>query len=354
MNLFNEYYKTLLNEMPKWRVKSRMSGIQQSGIKRAKLTDKDAIKKAKSKDKTILASLSNSILSGNDDVEKATRLFFQIDGLPDQEIIKARKKVEDLIQATNSPYHSFDQIKDYNILQFRYYNNKKIKEDLSNGKLTNNVARQLIQNVDTWHGLYVNIALLLTKMDILQNPGQFGITLQDFYNMDDVSKRNFIKPKSVKYFKALAKTHISTDSEVSRSKIASRDSRDKTVIFFFGNVKVEDEDAPNGFRIETEPFRSSVTMDPIECQKYSTLKEKEDNVKFKTPPFQKGGGTMQGKKTPPPVGFKYGDRQFIGKTVSEVKQMVNHDEAFKAFKEKYPPTDEKLRFRLYRNMGMGY
>ena len=58
---------------------------------------------------------------------------------------------------------------------------------------------------------------------------------------------------------------------------------------------------------------------------------------------------MLGQRTPPPKGFGYGPRSMVGKTVTEIKQMVNHDEAFKAFKEKYPPTDERFA-KLYRGM----
>jgi hypothetical protein len=355
MNLFNDYYKDLVNEMARSRLKTKMADVDQTGIKRASITQKDAIKKAKAvfaggKDKAVFSELSKSILSGNDDVDKAINLFNLINNLPDQELKKTKRKlVEGLISATYSPYHSFDQVKENNILQFKYYNTQKISE----AKLRPNIAKQFIQNLQQWHGLYFNIAFLLTKLDIIQNPEQFGITEQDFYNMDEVAKRNFIKPKIVKYYKPKSKTDISTDSETSRSQIAGLESRDKSVIFFFGNVKVEDEDEPGGFRIETEPFRSLVTIDPIESQKYSTLKEKEDNVPLKTPPFQKGGGTMLGQPTPPPTGFKYGDRQFIGKTITEIKQMVNHDDAFKSFKQKYPSTDERFS-KLYRGMGKGY
>lgn len=337
MNLFNEYYKELVNEMARSRLKTKMADVEQTGIKRASITQKDAIKKAKAvfsggKDKAVFDELSKSILSGNDDVDKAISLFNLINNLPDQELKKTKRKlVEGLINATSSPYHSFDQVKENNILQFKYYNTQKISE----AKLRPNVAKQFIQNLQQWHGLYFNIAFLLTKLDIIQNPAEYGITEQDFYNMDEIAKRNFIKPKILKYYKPKSKTDISTDSEVTGSQKIGHESRDKTVIFFFDK--------------EGNPYRSMVTMDPVESQKYSTLKEKEDNVKLTTAPFQKGGGTMLGQRTPPPKGFGYGPRSMIGKTVTEIKQMVNHDEAYKAFKEKYPPTDERF-VKLYRTM----
>jgi hypothetical protein len=337
MNLFNDYYKDLVNEMARSRLKTKMADVEQTGIKRASITQKDAIKKAKAvfaggKDKAVFAELSKSILSGNDDIDKAINLFNLINNLPDLELKKTKRKlVEGLINATTSPYHSFDQVKENNVIQFKYYNTQKIRES----KLRPNVSKQLIENLQQWHGLYFNIAFLLTKLDILQNPSEYGITEQDFYNMGEVAQRNFIKPKIVKYYKPKSKTDISTDSETSGKQIAGLESRDKSVIFFFDR--------------EGNPFRSLVTIDPVESQKYSTLKEKEDNVKLTTPPFQKGGGTMLGQRTPPPAGFGYGPRSMIGKTVTEIKQMVKNDEAFKAFKEKYPPTDERFA-KLYRGM----
>jgi hypothetical protein len=337
MNLFNNYFNTLVNEMARSRLKTKMADVEQTGIKRALITQKDAIKKAKGvfndgRYRDAFAELKKSILSGNDDIDKATNLFNLINNLPDLELKKTKRKlVAGLVYATISPYHSFFQVKENNVVQFKYYNTKKISE----AKLRPNVAKQLIENLQQWHGLYFNIAFLLTKLDILQNPSEHGITEQDFYNMSEVAQRNFIKPKIVKYYKPRSKTDISTDSETSGKQIAGPGSRDKTVIFFFD--------------IEGNPWRSMVTIDPIEAQKYSTLKEKENNVKLTTPPFQKGGGMMLNQITPPPAGFGYGPRSMIGKTVTEIKQMVKNDEAFKAFKEKYPPTDERFA-KLYRSM----
>jgi hypothetical protein len=208
---------------------------------------------------------------------------------------------------------------------------------LSKRLLKPDQAKQLISNLQQWHGLYFNIAFLLTKLDILQNPSEHGITEQDFYNMSEVAQRNFIKPKIGKYYKPKSKSDISIDSETSGKSLASFEERDKSVIFFFDR--------------EGNPWRSLVTIDPVESSKYKTLKEKEDNVKLTTPPFQKGGGTMLGQRTPPPAGFGYGPRSLIGKTVSEIKQIVKNDDAFKAFKEKYPPNDERFK-RLYRGMDL--
>jgi hypothetical protein len=326
------------------------AGVNQTGQRKAVLTDANAIKQAKAvfakgKDKVEFANLSKAILSGNDDVEKATNLFNLINNLPDEELKKTKRKlIESLINATNSSYHSFEQVKTNDVLQFKYYNKLKIEQDTASGKLKKPNADILVANLQRWHGLYFNIARLLTKLDILQNPEAYGTTEDGFNAMDDTAKMNFIKPLIIKYYKPKSKSDISMDSESRRNQLQEFGSRDKSVIFFFG--------------ADGEPYRSLVTIDPTESSKYPTLKEKEDNVKLTTPPFQKGGGTMLGLPTPKPqfeyngmTVNRYGPPQLVGKTVSEIKQIVNHDAAFEAFKKKYPPADEKFK-KLYRGIDL--
>jgi hypothetical protein len=101
----------------------------------------------------------------------------------------------------------------------KYYNKLKIEQDTASGKLKKPNADILVANLQRWHGLYFNIARLLTKLDILQNPEAYGATEDGFNAMDDTAKMNFIKPLIIKYYKPKSKSDISMDSESRRNQL---------------------------------------------------------------------------------------------------------------------------------------
>lgn len=408
MNLFNAYCKDLINEMGAVERTSTLArDIDQSGVtgtfkrKHAAFTDEEAIKQAmsvfgKGNYKSLFSNLENNLKSGNDDFDTTLEYLNLIRNLPDESLKKVKKEIIDaFVKSVNSPYHSFEQVKDNTVDGFKRINIQKIR----NSQLSGDEEDTLIQNLPAWHAFYFDLANLLTRIDILNDPAKFA----EYSKMDSVGKKNYIRANNREYFKPRGRSDSSYGSEIGRKDVKAFDKRDTSMVCFFDS--------------QGNPQRVLIFLGSDAAKQYSTLKEAEDNVKIQSPAFQKqkggGVGTTLGKRTNPPKGYdvmvveteedesgksvpvldedgsyipkrdaegniifnisvtkvqkgnvkgivydgegnttKVSPETYpslIGKTATEIKQIVNHDEAFEAFKKKYPPENPAHR-TLYRGV----
>ncbi len=379
MNLFNEFYMSLLNEMAvnrKTRYLSRAINPELVGGKASSLlTKEESIKKAKkllldqTKSDKIFNEIKSNLIKNKDEEAylQAQDILNILNGLPVEVFLSKRlnskKILNNLILSTNSPYHSFDEIKSLNIHEFKRIKLEKIKQDLKAKKLTKQQAKEIFSNINVivtkktnaaqiktksaWYGLYHGIAVLLTKLDLYKDPSSFDLTEEDLkqMNLEDFQRH----PQILNYYKS----HSKSATSLVREPTTERSLGDKSKIFYFDEYG--------------EPWVKLITIGPLtpqEIKQYPTLEGKEQNVPLRSFAFQAKSGKNFGKFSPPPAGYKYRSLvskenqfegipagkvisksvvDFYGKTINEIRKMVNHDAAFVAFLKKYPPSNELYR-----------
>lgn len=347
MNLFNEYYKTLVNEMAsnqRYRGKTKTSSLIKTGKRSREISDPSLIKKA------------NSLLSGKNATENFNqiKLFLQkgkiqeaydlaeklkntIRDLTTYKIKKQRdlfrKKLIGLIDATNTPYHSFDQVIKYNKRQFKLINTGKVIKEVKNKA----VRDKIIEYLPYWNGLYYEIGTLLTTYDMFDDPSKYSTTIEqlesknneemyEFASTSDHFKTTYYKPQSI------------SDSSHHKEKTTITDEDyDKVPIFFMTSKG---------------PACKLITI-PItlaEKKQYPNLKSREDNIPLRRDVFVAKTNRLFGEpQNEPPIGFSYrGPKKVVPElgtiesplTVNQVKEKINHDKSFTEFLKKYPIQDD--------------
>jgi hypothetical protein len=354
MNLFNEYYKMvldkmLLNEAPpadeKYRGKTARGSINTQS---AGYNTPERIKKAKEsflkgKDKANFDEIKRLLGKGkiNDAYKLAEGLKNDIRNLTTFKNKKDRDTMRGwllgLIDATETPYHSFGQAIQYNKRDFIIFNNKKVEEDIKNRKLNPKFKKEIQENIPYWNDFYYEIGYLLTTYDMYDSPQTYHTTLNELNSMNLNELYDFAK-SSDHFKKTYFKTMSLRDSSMHKSKSTVAEKEyDKVPVFFMTS-------AGPATKLLTIPF----TLE--EKKLYPTLKSKEDNIPLRRYNFEKGTNRLFGAKVGPPEGYTYtgGNRKVIPAlgspeeplTMTQLKEKLGHDQAFKEFLKKYPIEDD--------------
>lgn len=331
MNLFNEFYKNILTEatskVPK---KSSLSKLQ-PGYARQSLESDEAIDASVEELKTSeFSSLKTSIQQdNNDDYEKALNMFNIIKGVSDKAVSTLQRTKPELYKAllssSSSKFHDPSLLKDQNIQQFKAHILSELNDSKNKGEIDQKQFIKFFMNSAKWHKLYSSILLELDKVSIE------GDTEQE--------KENIARSKT-ETIKSLSRRDKSEFISGLKEK-----AKDKATVFYFDSVG--------------RPYKTSII---IPNATYGSLEENEDNVPVDGS-FYRGGLTNFGKPNPPPY-FEdedgaevnsYDPPDLRGKTISEIKQLVNHDAAKKAyaqminnpdFRKKYPEDRFRKSYSL--------
>ena len=380
MNTFDNYYTSILNEMARSGLITTRVTIPKKGGKTETLTRASRVGGGLDPTKYQIAinyienfnysKLSRKLKSGDDDLIDATNILNVLKGIPESVYDSSKKRsiIEKLIEATNTPYHQFNQVKDLTIDQFIRTNREAVDKDKR--KLPLKQRKNIISNIKKWNHYYLNLAELLAKLDMVDS----GKLPENWHELSSVAQKNKLKVPATAYYKDRSGLRPSIDvstgsfkSSITREETA--ESRDKALIFYFDS---------NG-----NPWKTSLVMDATDptYQQYHTWKERAMHVPVKKP-FQKGSrqmsipvidgmsveelskldpqkrisviksGTIKvityARKygsEPPPSGFIKSNgspntsnepAELRNKTVNQIKTIVNHNAAFDAFKKKYP------------------
>lgn len=331
MNLFNGFYNKIISEatskVPK---KSSLSELQ-PGYARQSLESDEALDASVVKLKPSEFSLLKKSIQqdNNDDYEKALDMFNIIKGVSDKAISKIQKTKPELYRAllstTSTKFHDPSLLKTQNIQQFKANILSELNDSKNKGEIDQKQFVKFFMNSAKWHKLYSSIYLELEKVSI---------------EGDSEQERENIARSKIETVKPLSRRDKSEFISGLKEK-----AKDKATVFYFDSLG--------------RPYKTSII---IPNATYGSLEENEDNVPVDGS-FYRGGLTNFGKQNPPPY-FEdedgaevnsYDPEELRGKTVSEIKQLVNHGAAKKAyaqmindpdFRKKYPENKYRKSYSL--------
>lgn len=330
MNLFNDFYHNIISEATsKVAKKSSLSKLQ-SGYARQSLESDQAIDASVVELKpSNFSSLQKSIKDNNDDYEKAQDIFNIIKGVSQNALEKIQQTKPELYRAllkmTTSKFHDPELLKTQNIQQFKANILKELNDAKNKGEIDQKQFIKFFMNSAKWHKLYASILLELEKVSIE------GDTEQEKEN--------------------IARSEIQTVNPLTR--------RDRSEFISAKKEKANDKSTVFYFDSKGRPYKTTII---IPNSSYDSLQENEDNVPV-TGSFYRGGLRNFGNPTPPPY-FEdedgaevnsYDPEELRNKTVSEIKQLINHDAAKSAyekmindpdFRKKYPTDKFRKSYSL--------
>jgi hypothetical protein len=307
MNLFKEYYESLIkqckmiNEMATTFIRAPKGGITIKGVngKKIKITGStregsgilpktypDVLNYLKNFN---FSKIKNSLKKGKEELGFDSgangivkHLIYIIKSLPDDILGLEEKKqyLEKIIDATNTPYHQFQQLSQYKIDDFKRINTEIVDDDVEEGKLDEELAENIKSNLKSWNNMiYKDIAIELERIDAISR----GET--DLEDKEQLLKNN---PR----YKARSISALTGTVHKTGKNIVEDDQRDKTLIFYY---------AYNKNTGEVEPAKTRLTMlvtHPLYFDYDKNLKSDKavkqwrmQNIPVKTP-FQKGSRSM--------------------------------------------------------------
>jgi len=334
MNLFNEFYKNILTEatsrLPK--VPSQLDNLKgekkPQGYRRQEIQDSESISKTVSILKpSDFVSLKKNLDQNIDVFDKALDMFNSIKGLSEEDLhsqvnLTKPESYNYLLLFTTSKFHDPNLMKNddpeliksrKNIQQFKAHILSELNDSKNKGEIDQEQFVKFFMNSDKWHKLYASI---LEQLKIVSLKGS------------EQEKENTARSQA--QFKPLNKR------DTSAKHGEKEETSDKPDIFYF--------DASGN------PHKTFLIIPPSE---FSSLQEKEDNVPIARS-FWRGNRSF-GKILPPPAiptedgdfkELKYEPIELRNKTVSEIKEILGHDDAKRAYASllrSNPNTEEKFR-----------
>lgn len=297
MSLFKEFYSKVIQEARASTVPSVAE--DQSSYRRSKIDDKKAIKEALKK---LNLEEFKKLKKDPDNIGLAKDVFNIIKGLDDENLNKTNQTkgelLEILLNVTKTPYHDVKNMeskdgKGVSIVGFKQVAQKYFKDS----GLSMQDQIRLFSQVPEWHNLYKGI--LQEKEG--KETDKFRSKFTE-YTKRDIS----VNPKDT-------------------VKI------EKAEVYYF------DRDPSDP---EAKPYRTTIIIPPDDAYLYETQAEKEQNVPINKSFWNEPRpNKAYGIKLPPPwpLGV-YTPKGLRGKTVAEIRDIVNSSDAELAHKALYPPN----------------
>lgn len=297
MSLFREFYNKTIQEARASTVSSVAEN--QPSYRRGKITDDSAIKEALKK---LNLEEFKKLKKNPDDISLAKDVFNIIKGLNDEDLNKTSQTrgelLDILLNVTKTPYHDVKNMenkdsKGVNIIGFRQIAQKYFM----NSDMPVQDQIKLFSQVSEWHNLYKNV------LQEKEGKGTKGFERK----FTEYTKRDLsINPEDTK-------------------KI------DKADVYYFDRDP-SDPDA--------KPYRTTIIIPSDSAYLYKTQEERELHIPINKSFWNEPRpNKAYGIKLPPPWPLgAYTPKGLRGKTIAEIRDIVNSSDAELAHKALYPPN----------------